>query len=345
MKILRLAALAVTLMGPLIVVPAEDKPAAKDPDEVWARGKGIEIKRSDVEEILRRIEMEQVNQGRLLPEDKRTHFEARVLEQLIFTKLTLALATDEDRKKGQENAAKFIKELRDRAPTDSAYRRQLARAGFNEETFTRQKVDEATVVAVVDRELKSKITVPDADVKKYYDENQERFERPDIVKVAHLLISTRDPATGQDLTEEQKKEKKRVVEDLLAKAKRGDDFSMLVKQRSEDPATRNTGGEMVITHGQTVVEFEAAAFALRPGQLSDVVTTQFGYHIIKCLENKSAEKRALADVEKDIRELLATRELQKQVPDWTAKLKKDGGIELTATAPKLEEPSATPAPK
>jgi peptidyl-prolyl cis-trans isomerase C len=181
-------------------------------------------------------------------------------------------------------------------------------------------------------------------VKKYYDDNQDRFERPDVVKVMHVLISTRDAATGQDLTDEQKKEKKRIIEDLLAKAKRGDDFATLVKQHSEDPLTRNAGGEMVLTHGQSVVEFEAAAFALRPGQLSDVVTTQFGYHIIKCLENKPAEKRPLAEVEKDIRELLANRELQKRVPEWTADLKKDAGIELTANAPKLEEPAATPKP-
>src|SRR6185436_8764190 len=110
------------------------------------------------------------------------------------------------------------------------------------------------------------------------------FDRPETFRVAHILISTRDNATGQELTDEQKGEKKSIAQGVLERVRKGEDFTTLAKQKSEDFNTRAAGGELSFAHGQMVIEFEAGCAAVKPGQISDLVTTQFGYHIIKGLE-------------------------------------------------------------
>ena len=115
---------------------------------------------------------------------------------------------------------------------------------------------------------------------------------------------------------------------------------MLVKQNTEDNVTRNNGGELTLARGQTVIEFEAAATALQPGQISEIVTTQYGYHIIKGIEHRPTGKMALADVSKDIREFLTQKEFENQVPVFTERVKKEAGVELTPLAPKPVPPAA-----
>lgn len=107
-----------------------------------------------------------------------------------------------------------------------------------------------------------------------------------------------------------------------------------MRQYSEDPATRSTGGETSLSRGQAVVEFDAAALALKPGQISDLVTTQFGYHIIKSIERKPAGRVPLPEVSKSIRETLELQEVGRRLPDWTLAVRKELGIEYTPAAPK-----------
>src|SRR5439155_19815101 len=125
--------------------------------------------------------------------------------------------------------------------------------------------------------------------KKYYDQNPERFEQPEMVRVSHILISTRD-ASGQDLGDADKKKKKDLAEKVLKRAKGGEDFSKLIAEFSEDPASKDKKGEYTFPRGRMVPEFEASAFALGVNQISDLVTSKFGYHIIKKLEKIPAGK-------------------------------------------------------
>lgn len=309
---------------------AEDKPAGAA--DVIAKGRSFEIRRAELEEAFERHERELLNTGRMVPDDDRPKVLAAILERLIFVKLLLSRATDADKVMGEAAAKKTIAEVKARTATDSAYKRLLQRSGLDEESFLRLKVEEQTVLAVLDRELKARITIADDAVAKYYAEAPDRWERPEMIKVAHLLIATREPNTGRELSEEQKKEKRRIVDALLEKAKAGTDFATLVKQNSEDSATRANGGEMTLARGQMVIEFESVATGLKPGQISDIVTTQYGYHIIKGIEHKPAAKMSLAEVSKDIRDFLAQKQFEKQVPEFTERLKKEAAVEILPAA-------------
>lgn len=131
--------------------------------------------------------------------------------------------------------------------------------------------------------------VSDAEIEQYYNQHQGEFEE---VRARHILISTQPPppAPGAKPDEQpkalSKEEARKKAEEVLAKARKGEDFAALAKQYSDDPGSKDKGGEYTFAKGQMVPEFETAAFALQPGQISDLVETQFGYHIIKLEERK-----------------------------------------------------------
>lgn len=125
--------------------------------------------------------------------------------------------------------------------------------------------------------------VTEADAKQFYDTNPQYFQQSEQVRASHILIKT------EGMDEAAKAEAKKKIEDILKRARGGEDFAALAKTYTEDPGSKDTGGEYTFPKGKMVPAFETAAFALEPGQISDVVETQFGYHIIKLSEKIPAK--------------------------------------------------------
>ncbi|MBI2223252.1 MAG: peptidyl-prolyl cis-trans isomerase [Acidobacteria bacterium] len=152
--------------------------------------------------------------------------------------------------------------------------------------------------------LRGKVTVPPQDARRYYDQNVEQFSTPEQIKASHVLVK----AEGKDDAAARK-----IAEDVLAKAKAGADFAALARQYSEDESNKGTGGDLgFFGRGAMVKEFEDAAFALEPGQISDVVKTQFGYHVIKLAEKKATEARTFDQVRAQIEDQLKWERAQQQ---------------------------------
>jgi peptidyl-prolyl cis-trans isomerase D len=138
--------------------------------------------------------------------------------------------------------------------------------------------------------------VTDQQVQQYYQGHQKDFQVPEEVKVRHILIKVPDKADAK--TDAAAKEK---AERLLKQIKGGADFAALAKANSDDPGSKEQGGELgMIQRGVTVPPFEKAAFALQPGQISDLVKTQFGYHILKVEEKQTAHLKPLDEVKAQI---------------------------------------------
>ena len=135
-------------------------------------------------------------------------------------------------------------------------------------------------------------------------------------------------ASNAELSQEQKDAKRKQALDILKRARAGEDFAKLAKEFSEDPGSKDTGGEYTFPRGQMVPEFENAAFSMNTNQISDLVTTRFGYHIIKVLEKLPAKKAELAEVNSKIKDYLVQEAIKKQLPDYYAKLKKDANVEI-----------------
>lgn len=296
-------------------------------NKVVAKGDGFEIKQSALDESLVTIRSSAAAKGNDISPQTMDRLEREVLQRLINIDLLLQLATDQDRSNGTAQAEQRIQLLTQRAGSEEAMQRQLKSVGLTLDRLRTKLTEEATAQAVLERELNIQIT--DEQVKQYYDENPARFEKPEMVRVAHILLSTRDPVTNQELSPDAKEAKRREIESLLKRARQGEDFAELAVKYSEDPGSKDKGGEYTFPRGRMVPEFEAAAFSLSPGQISDVVTTAFGYHIIKLYEKIPATVMPLDDeLTAQVREFLSNRELQKQMGPFMEKLAKEKHVQI-----------------
>jgi peptidyl-prolyl cis-trans isomerase D len=149
--------------------------------------------------------------------------------------------------------------------------------------------------------LKDKAQVTSADLKSYYNAHVDEFRVPEEVKVRHILVST--PPAGPDGKVEPKavETARTKAEDILKKVKGGANFADIAKKSSDDPGSAKEGGELGwIGRGRTVPEFEKAAFSLAPGQISDLVQSTFGFHIIQVEEKHTPHVKSLDEVKADI---------------------------------------------
>ena len=145
-------------------------------------------------------------------------------------------------------------------------------------------------------QLRQTIQVPEEMLRKQYQDSIQQYEVPNQVHVQHILFKT----VGQ--TDALVEETKKKAEDVLKQAKKGTKFDELAKKYSEDPGTKDKGGDLGwIRQGQTVPEFEKTAFSLAPGQISDLVKTQYGFHIIKVLEKQTAHTKPFDAVKDTLR--------------------------------------------
>jgi len=322
--------------------PAETKPADKIAelfgDPVVAKGAGMEIKRSELDAAVMGVKASGATRGQQLGPDQALMLERQVLDRLMQIELLNSKASEADKTKGKEEAKKRYGVILERAGSEENLARQLKSVGMTSDELNRKMADEATAEAVVVRELKAEPT--EADVKKYYDEFPARFEQPEMAHVSHILLATVDLKTQSPLPEDKKQAKRKLADDLLKRARAGEDFAKLVKENSEDSASLPNNGEYTFPRASAdprramVPEFEAAAFALGSNEVSDVVTTQFGYHIIKLKEKKPARKVGLDEtidglkVSEQVRELLKRQNLEKVLPPYVAKLQQDAKVEV-----------------
>ncbi len=155
--------------------------------------------------------------------------------------------------------------------------------------------------ALIDASKVQTSPVTDAELQKYYNDHRTEFQVPERVRVAHILIA---PKPGKDGKPDDAAAKAK-ADDLLKQLKAGGDFAALAKANSDDPGSAQQGGELGwVSRKQTVPEFESAAFGLNPGQLSGVVHSQFGYHIIKGEEKQAAHPQSFDEVKTQIAAIL-----------------------------------------
>jgi peptidyl-prolyl cis-trans isomerase D len=162
--------------------------------------------------------------------------------------------------------------------------------------------------------MRAKVVIPPADIEREYTNNQEQYSTPEQVRASHILLKTE----GKDDAAV-----KATAEELLKQAKAGADFAELAKKNSEDEASAKNGGDLdYFGKGRMVPEFDAAVFAMEPGQVSDLVKTQYGYHIIKLIDKKPATTRPLAQVRQQLNDQLAYQRAQAQAADLAQALEK-----------------------
>ena len=166
--------------------------------------------------------------------------------------------------------------------------------------------------AVVDTsKVAGDIQVSRDDLVAYYDQHRDQYRTPEQVKVSHILIKTPVPGPDGKVDEKGAAEAQRRAEDLLKQIKAGGNFEELAKKYSEDPGSAKEGGSLgFIGRGRTVPEFEKAAFSLPKGQISDLVKSSYGFHIIRVDDKQEAHMKTLDEVKDEIEPILKQQKAQ-----------------------------------
>jgi len=174
------------------------------------------------------------------------------------------------------------------------------------------------------REVVQKITVSDNDLQAYYNTNKDEFKTPEMVRARHILFLVDASATD----EAKKKLHEKAVE-TLKKIKGGEDFAKLASELSGDPGSKQKGGDIgFIARGKTVKPFEDALFSLKTGEISGVIETQFGYHIIKAEEKKDASQEPFEAVKEKIRQKVTQERAKSALTAFIDKAMKDSRAEI-----------------
>jgi peptidyl-prolyl cis-trans isomerase C len=333
-RFLKSPALPVLLACALFQRPAAlradtpDKSASLFSDPIVATGTGFEIKRSQLDDAFINYSASAMASGSSIADADRAMVRSNLLASLIVNKILLQKATPDDRAAIVKLVDAEIAQARSNAPSPEVFDGQIKAKGLTLAQVRDQEVDKALAQRVLVHALTNGIVIPDDAVKKFYTDNPDKFQLPERVRAAHILISTQDPITHDALPPDQKKEKFKLATQLKARADKGEDFAALVKQYSDDPGSKNKGGEYTFPRGRMVPEFEAAAFSMKVNQISDIVETKFGYHIIKLLEKYPASTVEFAKAEPDIRGYLTEQEAKKGLQAYLQKIRAAADVKI-----------------
>jgi peptidyl-prolyl cis-trans isomerase C len=279
------------------------------------------------EDYERRLEMfkQQVMRGQpgQLPDEVNEKLKSQVITKMVSEELLFQQAT----KKGIEIEAKTIdaemQKIKRRFKDEAQFKERLKGAGLDEEELRSQIRQQATISKLIEKEIVPNVKINDDDAKKYYDANTDKFRQEERVRAKHILMKVEKGAS-----EDKKAQARKKLQDIQKKILAGEEFSALAKEHSEGPSKAKGGDLGYFTKGRMVKPFEEVAFKLAPNEVSDIVETQFGYHLIKVVDHQQASNAPYESVKPKIKSLLFNEQVQKQTEPYINSLREKAKIEV-----------------
>jgi peptidyl-prolyl cis-trans isomerase C len=307
--------------GAMAAAAPEQQPLAPEKiPAVVAKVNGTPIAKADL------IKMADQIHAQMAPNQPQTaDFYRKVLDQLVSNELLLEEAKAAGITASDEEVNKQVSELKGRFPSPEKYQEELKKEGLSEADLAKQAREAFVLQKLVETKVVNDVKVTDQDVKAFYDKNPDKLKRPERVHVRHILIHVDKTATDDD-----KKKARAKADDILAKLKAGGDFAKLAEENSEDPGSKQRGGDLSwVSRNQTVPPFETAAFALKkPNDLSTVVESQFGFHIIQLIEHQDAGMVPFDEVKDKISGFLKQQQQREKFLDHVKGLKGKAKVEI-----------------
>jgi peptidyl-prolyl cis-trans isomerase C len=314
---------------PAVLPPAAEpemnvgQPEAKvDENSVVATVNGKDIVQGEVEKELQNILMQY--QGRVPPQQMvqlQSQFKKQAVESLINKQLLFEETDKQNIEASVEEIDAEVKKVAAQFETPEKFKERLEQMGMSEEKLR----EDIRQNYRIEKLLKSKlpaITVTDEDISLFYKENPENFSVPEQIQASHILLSLEPEAS-----DEVKKEKQSELQAVLKKIKKGDDFAELARKYSDCPS-KDKGGDLgSFPRGAMVKAFEDVAFNLKKDEVSDVVETQFGFHIIKLTGRTEASTTPLDQVKDKISTYLETQKQSKEVATYLETLRSAAKID------------------
>ncbi|MCA1651815.1 MAG: peptidylprolyl isomerase [Acidobacteria bacterium] len=287
--------------------------------DVVARVNGEAVTKIDFDRLIRNIEL---GNGPI-PAERRDEIMRRALDQLVtYTVLTQEAKARNITVTDAELEAR-VTQMRSRFPTEPEFIKALEARNTTLERFRADARIDMVIGKMMEAEVSAGPPPTDAELREFYDKNPNNFKQNEAARASHILIMVdekADPATNEKA--------RATIDDVLKRARAGEDFATLARQYSQDGSAAQGGDLGFFTRGQMVPAFDKAAFALKPGEISDVVTTQFGHHVIKMAEQRPASTVPFEEASAKIKQFLTEQKKQQRASAFIADAKKRAKIEV-----------------
>jgi peptidyl-prolyl cis-trans isomerase C len=300
--------------------PAPAKPVPTQLPTIVARVNGQDVTKDEFERMVRTLERQA---GQSIPPDRRDEILRNMLDRLVV----YTLLSQESKARGikieDTDVDAKVQEVRAKYQTQDAFDKALKEQNETADTLRRDARTDLTVNKLMEAELATLPGPSDAEAKDFYGKNPDQFKQDESIRASHILIRVDEKAEAAA-----RAKAKATIEQVLKKAKAGEDFGKLAQQYSQDGSAAQGGDLGYFPRAQMVPAFSDAAFALKPGEISGVVTTQFGYHIIKLVDRKPGRVVPFEEASPQIKQYLEGQKKQQHADAFIDGLKKKSKIEV-----------------
>jgi peptidyl-prolyl cis-trans isomerase C len=309
--------LALTSFPPLILAEETQPPADKA-----AIVSGTVITQAELDSQTKIVMDRLESSGRLPDVTQLDQIRSQVLENLIARELLYQESQKKGIKISQEEVNEQLISLKAQFPNEAEFNKALNRMDLSEVSIKEKLGRDLSLKKLIEDEVVPKVTVSDSDIRAFYENNPEAFKQPERVKASHILIKV-DPAADAS----QKSEAQKKIDLVQVKLQKGEDFTALAKEYSEGPSGPQGGDLGYFTRGQMVKPFEEAAFAMKPGEVSGMVETRFGYHLIKVTDKTAKTTMPYDGVKERLGEFLKKKKIQEEINVYVKGLEEKAKIE------------------
>ena len=311
---------------------AQSSPQSLKIPEVVAQVNGVDIQSKYIEFRMNQI-LKNVKRPLTIRE------KTSVVKDLIEKEIVRELVNQQGKKNNLEVGSGLIEKemtaLRKPYDSDEEFEKALGARNITIDDLKKSITVDINARKLLNQEIKGKITISDADVKKYYEENKHKFHRPESYRARHILAAIFPPemlrstpvTELQNKKEELTQKAEEKIDKIIKELKEGANFEELAKRISDDEASRENGGDLdVIYKGIFDPTFDEAVSKLNPGEISGKVETQFGFHVIKLTEKRPPEQAPFKELEEAIQKHLFMEEAKVLVASYVEDLKKEARI-------------------
>jgi len=321
---IRSVGLAIAVIAAVVLFTFVSSNAASQKDIFAAKVNGVGIKKSTLDAAVNNFIENQKMFGAVVKEEEKDQLRKDILNELVSAELLYQasqkvklgdLSKDvnsqlESIKKGFNSEQEFQKVLKERNIELKDLKEDIKK-GISINTY-------------LEKNIFSKLSpVTEDEKKKEYEANKDKLNVPDEVRASHVLIKVDEKAAP-----EEKQKAREKIEALRARIMSGEDFAKVAKENSEDGSASNGGDLGYFRKGEMVKPFEDAAFGMEKDQISPVVETKFGYHIIKVLDKKLAHTLTYDEVSVDIGKYLENKRKRDEIGKIVEVLRKSAKIEI-----------------
>jgi peptidyl-prolyl cis-trans isomerase C len=263
-------------------------------------------------------------QGTQLTPEQRQGYERQVLNKLVDQEVLIQAASKTQVADVDKKVDDRIAQIKATFPDPKMFDEQLQKMGRSMEQVRGDVRQMLVVQAFVETEFASKVKIKDEQVKAFYDEHPDYFAKPAQIRASHILVTV-----PPDASDDVKKTKRASIDKARERVTTGkEDFAKVASELSDCPSKAKGGDLEFFGKNQMVPEFDKAAFALKIDEISEVVTTQFGYHVIKKTGDQPAEKRPLDAMKESIEKFLKKQQVDKQLEQFVEAQRKTAKVEM-----------------